>query len=148
MRVGDQARINGVGGTIEQINLRTIVLRDAEGAVQVFPNGTITALANLSKQFAYAIVDVRVAYGENIDRVIGAIRQVGESMERDQAWAPLLLAPIEVVGVESLSRGFATVRTKFKTLPLHQGQVSNELRRRLLTTFVGLGIRPYAESAG
>ena len=145
VRVGDQARINGVGGTIEQINLRTIVLRDAEGAVQVFPNGTITALANLSKQFAYAIVDVRVAYSENIDRVIAAIGQVGESMERDQAWASLLLAPIEVVGVESLSRGLATVRTKFKTLPLHQGQVSNELRRRVLTRFVRLGIRPYAE---
>ena len=145
VRVGDLARINGVAGTVEQINLRTIVLRDAEGAVQVFPNGTITALANLSKQFAYATVDVRVAYTENIDRVIGTIGQVGESMKRDEAWAPFLLAPIEVVGVESLARGFVTVRMKFKTLPLHQGQVSNELRRRLVTTFVGLGIRPYAE---
>ena len=62
VRVGDSARINGVAGTVEQINLRTIVLRDGEGAVQVFPNGTITALANLSKQFAYAVVDVRIAY--------------------------------------------------------------------------------------
>ena len=59
VRIGDIARINGVAGTVEQINLRTIVLRDGEGAVQVFPNGTITALANLSKQFAYAIVDVQ-----------------------------------------------------------------------------------------
>ena len=145
VRVGDLARINGVAGTVEQINLRTIVLRDAEGAVQVFPNGTITALANLSKQFAYATVDVRVAYTENIDRVIGTIRHVGGSMERDEAWASFLLAPLEVVGVESLAHGFVTVRMKFKTLPLHQGQVSNELRRRLVTTFVGLGIRPYAQ---
>ena len=68
---------------VEQINLRTIVLRDGEGAVQVFPNGTITALANLSKQFAYAIVDVRVAYSENIDRVFGTIREVGASMQHD-----------------------------------------------------------------
>ena len=83
VRVGDVARINGVGGTVEQINLRTIVLRDEEGAVQVFPNGTVTALANLSKQFAYAIVDVRVAYSENIDRVIGTIREVGAAMEQD-----------------------------------------------------------------
>ena len=59
MRVGDSARINGVGGTIESVNLRTIVLRDGEGAVHVFPNGTVTALANLSKQFSFAIVDVR-----------------------------------------------------------------------------------------
>src|SRR5207248_8965551 len=65
VRVGDLARINGVGGTVEQINLRTIVLRDVEGAVQVFPNGTISSLANLSKQFAFAIVDIQVAYTEN-----------------------------------------------------------------------------------
>src|SRR4029078_9860476 len=62
VRIGDLARINGVAGVVEQINLRTIVLPHREGGVQVFPNGTITALANLSKQFAYAIVDVRVGY--------------------------------------------------------------------------------------
>jgi len=144
VRVGDLARINGVSGTVEQINLRTIVVRDAEGAVQVFPNGTITMLANLSKQFAYAVVDMRVAYSENIDRVIGTIRQVGESMERDPAWGSLVLAPIEVVGVESLADGFATIRAKFKTPPLDQGKVGNELRKRLVTTFVARGIRPYA----
>src|SRR5256712_9396612 len=62
VRIGDLARINGVAGIVEQINLRTIILRDGERAVQVFPNGTITTLANLSKHFAFAIVDVRVAY--------------------------------------------------------------------------------------
>src|SRR5213593_1326263 len=110
VRVGDLARINGVGGIVEQINLRTIVLRDGEGAVQVFPNGTITALANLSKQFAYALVDVRVAYDENLDRVIGTVRQVGESMEKDTVWGPLVLSPLDVVGIESLGDGAATVR--------------------------------------
>jgi len=144
VRIGDLARINGVAGTVEQINLRTLVLRDAEGAVQVFPNGTITTLANLSKQFAYAIVDVRVSYTENIDRVSGTIREVGESMERDAVWGPLVLAPIEVVGVESLADNVATIRVKFKTTPLNQGRIANELRRRLVTTFVGRGIRPYA----
>ncbi len=85
MRLGDLARINGVGGTVEQINLRTIVLRDGEGAVQVFPNGTITSLANLSKQYAYAVVDVRIAYSENIDRVMGTI---AKSARRWSATAP------------------------------------------------------------
>jgi small conductance mechanosensitive channel len=144
VRVGDVARINGVAGMVEQINLRTIVVRDGEGAVQVFPNGTITTLANLSKQFAYAVVDLRVAYAENLDRVTGTIREVGASMQHDAAWEPFVLAPIEIAGIESLDGGFATLRVKIKTLPLHQGQVANELRRRLLTTFVGRGIRPYA----
>ena len=144
VRIGDLARINGVAGTVEQINLRTIVVRDGDGAVQVFPNGTITALANLSKQFAYAVVDVRIAYGENMDRVMGTMREVGASMERDASWSPLILGPLEVVGIESLADGAATVRVKFKTPPLNQGKVGNELRRRLMTTFVGRGIKPYA----
>jgi small conductance mechanosensitive channel len=144
VRVGDIARVNGVGGTVEQVNLRTIVVRDGEGAVQVFPNGTITALANLSKQYAYAIVDVRVAYGENLDRVAGTLREAGDSMQRDAAWGALVLAPLEIAGVESIDGGSITIRVKFRTLPLNQGKVANELRRRLVGLFVGRGIKPYA----
>ena len=127
-----------------EINLRTIVVRDVEGAVQVFPNGTITALANLSKQFAYSEVGVRIGHNENLDRVFGTMKEVGASMERDPAWGALVLAPLEILGVESLDGGAATVRVKFKTQPLNQGRVSNELRRRLMTAFVGRGIKPYA----
>jgi moderate conductance mechanosensitive channel len=144
VRIGDIARINGVAGSIEQINLRTIVLRDFEGAVQVFPNGTITSLANLSKQFAYAVVDVKIAYAENMDRVLGTLREVGANLERDTTWSPLLLAPLEILGVTSLDDGAATVKVRLKTLPLNQGKVANELRRRIVTTFVGRGIKPYA----
>jgi small-conductance mechanosensitive channel len=143
VRVGDLVRINAAPGIVEQINLRTIVLRDGEGAVQVFPNGSITSLANLSKQYAYAIVDMRVAYTENLDRVVGTMREVGGVMEKDQVWGSLVLAPLEVLGVESLADGFASIRVKFKTLPLNQGKVANELRRRLMTAFVGRGIKPY-----
>ena len=120
------------------------MLRDVEGAVQVFPNGTITALANLSKQFAYAVVDMRVAYSENIDRVLGTIREVGVSMEKDPVWGPLVLAPLDIIGIESLADGAATVRVKFKTQPLNQGRIANELRRRLMGVFVARGIRPYS----
>ncbi len=144
VRVGDHATINGVSGTVEQINLRTLLLRDGEGAVQVFPNGTITALANLSKQFAYAVVDMRVSYGEDLDRVIGAARDVGAVIERDAAWQPLILAPLDIVGVTSQTDLFVIFRVKCKTLPLHQGPIANELRGRLMTGFAARGIRPYA----
>ena len=144
VRIGDIARINGVGGTVEQINLRTIVMRDPEGAVQVFPNGTVTALANLSKQFAYAVVDVRVLYSENLDRVFNTIREVGAGMQSDAKWSTVLLDPIEIPGVVSIADGFATILTRFKTLPLNQGRVANELRRRLLGALAGRGIKPYA----
>src|SRR6476661_650891 len=116
VRIGDIARINGTGGVVEQINLRTLVLRDAEGAVQVFPNGTIGTLANMSKIYAYAVVDVRIAYSEHIDRVFGTLREVGASLQKDPKWSPLVLEPLEIVGVESLADGAATLRVKFKTL--------------------------------
>ena len=143
VRVGDLARINGVTGSVEEMNLRTIVLRDGEGAVQVFPNGTITALANLSKQFAYAVVDVRVAYSENLDRVIGTLQEVGESIRSDARLGLLVHGPLEILGVQSIDGGAATIRARFKTLPLSQGQISTELRSRVMTTFVARGIRPY-----
>jgi small conductance mechanosensitive channel len=144
VRVGDIARINGVTGLIEQINLRTIVLRDGEGAVQVFPNGTITALANLSKQFAFAMAEVSVPYTENLDRVFNTIHDVGRGMQNDPQWARVLLEPIEVVGVVSIADGRVTISTKFKTLPLNQSRVANELRRRLVGALAGRAIRPYA----
>jgi moderate conductance mechanosensitive channel len=134
LRIGDLARINGVTGSIEQINLRTIALRDGEGAVHIFPNGAITALANLSKQFSYAIVDVKVGYAQNIDEAIGLVRHIATSMESDPAWKPLLMGPLEVVGVEAIDRAVATLRVRFKVAPLQQGKVANELRRRLAAT--------------
>ena len=143
VRVGDSARINGVSGSVEQINLRTIVLRDDQGAVQVFPNGTITSLANLSKHFSFATVEVRVAYTENLDRVIGSLAEIGAAMRDDPNWEPFILAPLEIGGVESIADGAATVRAKFKTTPLLQGKVANELRKRVLSGFVRRGIRPY-----
>ena len=144
VRVGDLAKINGVSGTVEQINLRTIVLRDDEGAVQFFPNGTIATLANSSKQFAYALVDVRVGYKENVDRVFGTLREIGSAMERDPFWGHMVIGPLDILGIQSLGDTFSTVRIRFRTLPLNQGKVASELRRRVLGTFVGRGIQPYA----
>lgn len=135
VRVGDQARINGVMGTVEDVRLRTIVLRDGDGAVQVFPNGSITSLANFSKQFAFATLDVRVPYTQTTTAVMDAIRDVGREMQNDPAWNPLLLEPISSPSVESLDGGTTLIRAKFKTLPLKQGLVANELRRRMLAEF-------------
>lgn len=146
VRVGDQARINNVTGIVEEINLRTIILRDGDGAVQVFPNGSITALANSSKQFAYAVVDVRVSYSEDTDRVVATLREVGASLTSDPVWATLVIGAIDVVGVESIDNGTATVRSRFKSMPFNQGKVANELRRRILKAFVANGIRPFAST--
>jgi moderate conductance mechanosensitive channel len=141
--VGDVARIQNVTGTVEEIRLRTIVLRDADGAVWIFPNGTITTLANLGKDFAYATADVVVMHGENLDRVFAALRMIGKGVQEDAEFAPLLLGPLEIIGVQELRDVNLTVRCRFKTLPLKQFAVAAELRRRIAWGFAARGIRPF-----
>jgi hypothetical protein len=65
-------------------------------------------------------------------------------MQNEPKWSAVIVAPIDIAGVVSIADGFATVSSKFKTLPLNQGRVANELRRRLLGTLAARGIRPYA----
>ena len=68
VRVGDVAVVNGTGGLVERVSFRTIVLRDLSGTVHVFPNGTITTLANLTREWSAYVFDIGVAYKEDVDR--------------------------------------------------------------------------------
>jgi small conductance mechanosensitive channel len=143
--VGDVARIQNVTGVVEEIKLRTIVLRDSDGTVHVFPNGTITTLANLSKDFAYAVADVVVAHGENVERAMSALRNIGTSMVDDREFAPLLLGPLEILGVQEMRETSLTLRVRFKTQPMKQFLVASELRRRIALGFAARNIKPFRQ---
>ncbi len=142
VRVGDLAVIQNVTGLVEQINLRTIVLRDADGAVHVFPNGTVTTLANLSKDFSYAIVDLVVPVGEDFATLRRVLTEIGERMRADPACGAMILEPLEFLGLETLSDTNATVRVRFKTLPLKQFAVAREFRWRVVTELRERGMKP------
>jgi small conductance mechanosensitive channel len=135
VRVGDVARVNNVGGLVEAINLRTLVLRDYDGTVHIVPAGEIRMLDNLSKDFSYAVVDVPVAYGVDSDRVVELLKQVGEQLQNDLVFGPNILAPIEIAGIETLGETNVTVRARMKTVPLKQFDVARELRRRIKKTY-------------
>src|SRR5919204_409948 len=94
VRVGDVAVVNGQGGLVEQVNLRTIVLRDLEGAVHVFPNGEVKTLANKSKDFSYYVITFAVGYEDDPDRVLAAMRDASAAMEADPEFKPNILAPL------------------------------------------------------
>jgi small-conductance mechanosensitive channel len=140
VRVGDVAMVNGTGGLVEQINLRTIVLRDFEGVVHVIPNGSITTLANRTKDFSFYVIDLGVDYAEDTDRVADAVKAVGEEMLKDPAYAPSILSPLEVVGVDNFADSQVTLRMRIKTVPLKQWEVGRELRRRIKKTLDARGI--------
>jgi small conductance mechanosensitive channel len=131
VRVGDVAVINGTGGVVEAINLRTIVLRDSEGVVHVFQNGAINTLANRTKDFSYYVIDLNVLYERDVDRVIEVLRAVGREMEQDPAYRDSILAPLEIWGVDAFLETKLTIKLRIKTVPLKQWDVGRELRRRI-----------------
>jgi moderate conductance mechanosensitive channel len=135
VRVGDVAAINGTGGLVEAINLRTIVLRDQEGTVHVFPNGSIQTLANRSKEFSHYVVDLGISYREDPDRVADVLREVGAEMQNDPRFAPSILGPLEVLGVDAFADSAVVLKFRIKTMPLKQWEVGRELRKRIKKRF-------------
>jgi small conductance mechanosensitive channel len=138
--IGDVVRIGETGGLVEKMTLRTTVLRDLHGAVHVIPNGEIKLVSNLTKSWSRAVIDVSVAYAEEVDRVIDMLRRIARELQADPQWAALLLEPPEVLGVENLTETGVTVRMMAKTLPLKQWEVSRELRRRVKKHFEDEGV--------
>jgi len=135
VRVGDVAVINGTGGLVEAITLRTIVLRDLQGVVHIFPNGAIERLANMTRDFSYYVVDVGVAYKEDTDAVAAVLKEVGAELEQDPAFSPSILAPLEILGVDAFADSQVTIKIRIKTVPLKQWDVGRELRRRIKKAF-------------
>lgn len=140
VRVGDVAQINGTGGLVEAINLRTIVLRDQSGAVHIFPCGAVTTLTNLSKDYAYALLDIDVAYKHDTDEVVRVLEETAANLRLSPAFGPMMLEPLEVIGVERFGESSVTIRVRIKTPPLQQFGIAREYRRRLKKAFDAAGI--------
>lgn len=135
VRVGDVAVVNGTGGLVEQINFRTIVLRDLQGTVHVFPNGNVNTLSNLTQEWSAFVFDIGVAYKEDVDHVIEIMKQVGEEMRGDHCFGPLILADIEIFGLDNFADSAVVIKGRIKTLPIKQWEVGREYRKRLKKVF-------------
>lgn len=140
VRVGDVATINGNSGLVEAIRLRTIVLRSGEGTVHVFPNGSITELANQTKDFSYAVVDLGVAYKEDVDRVMAVLQEIGAALRQASPWTVRILDNLEVPGIDQFGESAVLFKIRMKTLPGQQWSVARELRRRIKQAFDERGI--------
>jgi len=140
IRVGDVVNINGTGGSVEDIKLRTTILRDLKGTVHIFPNGEIRQVSNMTKEFSYFVINVGVAYKENVDEVMDTLKSIGEELKSDPDFGPVILAPMEVLGVDDFGDSQVTIKARIKTIPLKQWMVGRELRRRIKNTFDSKGI--------
>lgn len=135
VRVGDVALINSTGGLVEGVNFRTIVLRDLSGIVHVFPNGTITTLSNLTRDWSGYVFDIRVDYREDADQVMALMREVGRELREDSHYGPLMVEDVEIFGVDDFTDSALMIKGRLRTKPIKQWEVGREFRRRLKLAF-------------
>ncbi|MGM0568859.1 MAG: mechanosensitive ion channel family protein, partial [Elusimicrobiota bacterium] len=140
VRVGDVAIINGTGGFIEAINLRTIISRDLTGTVHVFPNGSINTMANVTKEWSAHVFDLGVAYKEDVDNVISIIKEVAQGLEKDKEYGDMIIEPIEIFGLDKFGDSAIVIKGRIKTLPLKQWAAAREFNRRIKMEFDRRGI--------
>lgn len=140
LRIGDVVDAGGKSGTVEELTLRYLRLRDYSGNVHYIPNGNITVVTNMSLGFAYAVIDIGVAYAERIDEVIALMRRVGETLRTDPSFATRILEPLEVAGVEQWADSAVVIRCRFKVAPLEQWSVRREYLARIKAAFDEAGV--------
>lgn len=135
IRTGDVAIINGTGGLVEKIELRTITLRDMSGVVHIYQNGKISTLSNMTKDWSAMVFDIGVAYKENVDQVMEIMKEVGEEMQNDPEHGPNILEPIEIFGLDQFADSALVIKARLKTKPIMQWKTGREYRRRLKIAF-------------
>jgi small-conductance mechanosensitive channel len=138
IRLNDVVVINGTGGLVEQINLRTTVLRDFDGTVHIFPNGSIQKLSNKTHDYGYYVVDAAVAGHKDVEAVEQLLQEIGDEMRRDPNYASSILEPIEVLGMESFGDGGVMIKARIKTVPMAQWRIGRELNRRIKQRLEGV----------
>ena len=140
IRISALGATTGVTGTVEDVTLRVTRLRTVNGEVVIIPNGAMSQVTNLSRDWARAVVDVPVPVTADVNQVNSVLRKVGEEAFVDDGLRPLMLDAPSVMGGESIEVGEFVVRVVARTLPGKQFEVGRELRARIATALREAGV--------
>ena len=144
VRVGDVVEVAGKSGLVEEITLRYIRLRDYEGSVHTIPNGIVDTVSNRSRGFAYAVIDIGIAYREDVDEVYELMRGVAAAMRADPELGQKIVEDLEIAGVDQWADSAVMIRCRFRVKPLEQWGVRRAFLYRLKQAFDAAGIEiPY-----
>ncbi len=142
--VGDVVQLGSHSGVVEAVTVRSLRLRDLSGTVHQIPFSEVTSIVNMTKDFSFALMDIGVAYRENIDDVIDVIKQVGAELRADPEFGPLIVEDIDVLGLDRFDDSAVVIRARIKTQPVKQWTVRRGFNRLLKKRFDELGIEiPY-----
>jgi len=126
---------SGSGRFVEHLTLRVVVLRDLEGTRHIIPNGEIKSVVNRTRGHAYATIDAAIQGHEYVEPACAAMREIAEDLRKDEAYAPKILADIEIFGVERWELWGIGLRCRLKVLPFERDSVRREFTRRLIAEF-------------
>lgn len=129
--IGDVVSIGGVSGTVEEITLRTTVLRDLDGNEYHVPNGHIVVTTNMTQGFARVVADIGVSYSTDLDTAMAAILDEVTAMADDPDWAESFLAAPEMLGVNNLGDSSVEIRIVSEVVPEERWTVKREINRRI-----------------
>lgn len=140
IRTGDVAIINGTGGLVEKIEIRTITLRDFSGVVHIIQNGKINTMSNMTKEWSAIVFDIGVAYKEDTEQVMEIMKKVGDDLRDDPEFGLKIIEPIEIFGLDKFGDSAIIIKARVKTKPLEQWTIGREYRKRLKKVFDEKGI--------
>jgi small conductance mechanosensitive channel len=138
--VGDVVKIGDFSGAVETLSIRAIRLRDIDGSLHIIPFGDVSKITNLTRGFAFALVDINVGYDCDLEQVMQVIREVGATLQEDAVFKRVILEPIEVMGVEKFGDSAVTIRARLRTRPGKQWEVRRLLLLRIKQRFDQEGI--------
>ncbi len=120
---------------MEAVSIRAVRLRNLAGVVHTVPYSAITTVSNLTKDFSYYLLDVAIAYREDVDQVMELLSQIGSEMQQDSRFMHRILAPLEILGVDAFADSAVIIKARIKTLPIEQWTTGREFNRRMKKRF-------------
>ncbi len=139
LRTGDMAIINGTTGVVEKIELRTVTLRDPSGVVHIFQNGKINSLSNMTKEWSAIVLEIGVAYKENVDRVMDIMREVGDELKAG-SMGQHMLGDVDIWGLDTFADSAVVIKMVIKSRPMQQWRLKREYQRLLKIRFDAEGV--------
>jgi len=139
--IGDWATINGKSGFVEVLNFRITVLRDVDGTIHVFPNGSINELSNSTHIWSAVVLDIPVPYGQDFEAATQTFQGVAKSMKSTEDWKDKFVEEFEVLGLHDFSDRGMVIRCRIKTVPGVQWAAGREFRSRLYETWKKQGVK-------
>lgn len=131
IRIHDVIQVGNVTGAVEKMTLRTIALRGFDGALHVIANGTVQSFTNKTLLFSYYVFEIGVDYSEDPARMMQLMREVDQALRDDAQFGPLILEPLDIVGVDRFAETGVIVKARLKTLPSQQWRAGREFNKRL-----------------